>query len=123
MLLDLEKLLVKRKDLGWTSGTRRRKTACGMRQNLLQMMGRSHREFGLLFNLKLDLQNPNPSQTEKKRSLGEDCFTLATRPYVEPRFSISRMKRPVSARVAYGHEEIPTQSETVLRRGAPPLCE
>jgi hypothetical protein len=63
MLLDLEKLFVKWKDFSWTSGTSRRKTACGMRQNLLQMMGRSHGQFGLLFNLKLDLENPNPSQT------------------------------------------------------------
>jgi hypothetical protein len=115
MLLDLEKLFVKWKDFGWTSGTGRRKTACGVRQNLLQMMGRSHRQFGLLFNLKLDLQNPNPSQTEKKRLVGDDSFTLATMPYVLPRFSISRMKRPVSARAAYGHGGIPTQSETVLR--------
>src|SRR5712664_1321435 len=75
MLLDLEKLFVKWKDFSWTSGTGRRKTACGVRQNLLQMMGRSHRQFGLLFNLKLDLQNPNPSQTEKKRLVGDDSFT------------------------------------------------
>src|SRR5256885_12974623 len=74
MLLDLQKLLVKRKDFGWASGTRRRKTACGVRQNLLQMTGRFHRQFGLLFNLKLDLKNPNRSQTEKKQSVSDDCF-------------------------------------------------
>ena len=60
MLLDLEKLLVKREDFRGTSGARRRKAACGVRQNLLQMTGGSHLKFGLLSNLKLDRQNPNP---------------------------------------------------------------
>src|SRR4029077_4883833 len=103
VLLDLEKLLVKRKDFGWASCTCRCKTACSMRQNLLQMTGRSHRQFGLLFNLKLDLENPNPSQTEKKRSVSDDCLHPGDKTYAPPRFNISRMKRPVSARAAYGH--------------------
>src|SRR5882757_5872159 len=68
MFLHLEKLLVKREHFGGTSGARRRKAACGVRQNLLQMTGRSHHKFGLLFNLKLDRQNPNLSQMEKTRS-------------------------------------------------------
>jgi pectin methylesterase-like acyl-CoA thioesterase len=34
MLLNLEKLLVKREDFGWTPGTRSREALCGMRQNL-----------------------------------------------------------------------------------------
>jgi hypothetical protein len=63
MLLNLEKLLVKREDLGWTSGTRAREERRRVRQNLFQMPGGLHREFGLLFNLKSDLQNPNPSKT------------------------------------------------------------
>jgi hypothetical protein len=35
------------------------------------MTGRFHGEFGLPFNLKSDLQNPNPSQIEKKRSASD----------------------------------------------------
>src|SRR5437016_14273104 len=72
MLLDVQKLLVKRKDFGWASGARRRKTACRVRQNLLQMTGPFHRQFGLLVNLKFDLKNPNRSQTAKKRSVSDD---------------------------------------------------
>jgi hypothetical protein len=58
MFFDLEKLLVKREHFGWASGTRRRKTACGVRQNLVQMTGRFHRKFEFLFNLKSESQNP-----------------------------------------------------------------
>src|SRR6184192_4849184 len=38
------------------------------------MTGRFHRQLRLLFNLKLDLENPNRSQTEKKQSVSDDCF-------------------------------------------------
>jgi len=58
VVLDLEKLLVERENFGWTSGACRRKTPRGVRQNLLKMTGRSHRKFQLLFNLKLETQNP-----------------------------------------------------------------
>jgi hypothetical protein len=71
ILLNLEKLLVKREDFGRTLGTRGRKARCGVRQNLFQMTGRSHRQFRLLFNLKSDLQNPNPSQMAKERSVND----------------------------------------------------
>src|SRR5947207_5069090 len=74
MLLNFEKLLVKRKDFGWTSGARRRKATCGVRQNLLLMTGRFHRQFRLVFNLKLDLEKPNPSQMEKKLWVGDESL-------------------------------------------------
>jgi hypothetical protein len=87
MFLDLEKLFVKRENFSGTSGTRRGKAACGVRQDLVQMTGRFHRKFGFLFNLKLDRQNPNPSQMKKTRSA---C--LAAGHYALPRFSISETK-------------------------------
>jgi hypothetical protein len=73
MLLHLEKLLVKREDLGGTPGTGRRKAACGVRQNLLQMTRRFHRKFELLFNLKLDRQNPKSHLRWRRRDRPKRC--------------------------------------------------
>ena len=84
MFLDLEKLLVKRKDFGGTSGPRRRKAAGGVRQNLLQMTGRFHCKSELLSNLKLDRQNPK-SHLRRRRAIGIPGGRL----YVLPTLSIS----------------------------------
>jgi hypothetical protein len=60
IVFDLEKLLVKGKNFGWAPRAGRCEPARGVRQNLFEMTGRSHRKFGLLLNLKSETQNPNP---------------------------------------------------------------
>src|SRR5436190_18407475 len=41
--------------------------------------------------------------------VSHDCCSLTTRPYAPPRFNISKRKRPLSARAAYGHGGTPIQ--------------
>jgi hypothetical protein len=56
MLFDFEKLFVKREGLRWASGSCGRETVFGVRQNLVQMSGHSHR--GIALNLRAEIQNP-----------------------------------------------------------------
>jgi hypothetical protein len=69
MFFNLKKFLVQREDFRWASGARGGELAFGVRQNLFQMSRRSHREFRLWVNLRLEIQNPKSLRHLKKVDL------------------------------------------------------
>jgi hypothetical protein len=91
MLLNLQELLVKRENFGWTSGSCRREATCSMRQNLLQVTGRFHHEFRSLLNLKSEAQNPNLISDGEQAIRQGRAISFATSRH-RSRFSISEMK-------------------------------